>query len=606
VDAAVAACFVVAALVEAIVRHHAIPGLLAFEAGGSLGLVSLAVRRTRPLLPILVISVVGVFGTVATEVVWPDVPDDGGVWILAMLLASYSVGAHAAGRSVVVGVLAPLVVVSSADIGTRSGWERVSGMVFVTVFIGLLPTVVGRLVRVRRTRLAALREQHDRIVRAQAAQQEAAALDARLRETERLRPTLVDGLRDLAEQAAADGDPGAVEAAARALLGRTREEVVALTAPVDPSPVDDVPVADHLRVLRSTAQPWVVLAAGGVVAGLALETTRTLTLEAPGAVALPAAVAVGVPLAFAWWRPLTAAVATWCAAAAYSQLVAPLDGSLSETALAMALAFAVALLSPRRAAVVGLVVCWLGQLIGVGTTDPVGEAVMLFICWSGGVAVNEVSRLVEQARHNNELLARTEKTSAAQAVLEERLRLARDIHDAIGHSLTVVALQAGAARRLASEHPERAREVMRTVAGVAADGAASLDHDAGDTDVAALVERVRSTGLSVEADLHDLSLLDAEQGRFAYRVIREGLTNALRHAPGCRAEVVVRRDHGVARVTVTTSAPASAGTGPGTGRGLTGLREQVRAGLVTWGPRADGGFELRALLPVAHVEQVRT
>jgi signal transduction histidine kinase len=606
VDAAVAACFVLAAEVEAIVRHHAVPGLLAFEVTGAFVLVSLAVRRTHPLVPILVIGLVGVFGTVMTQVIWPDASDDGGVWILAMLLASYSVGAHAAGRSLVAGVLVPLVVVTGADASTRSGWERVSGMVFVTVFIGLLPTAVGRLVRVRRTRLAALREQHDRIVRAQRAQQESAVLDEHLRETERLRPTLVGGLRELAEQAAYDGDPGAVEASARALLGRTREEVVALTAPVEASPVDDVPVADHLRALRTTAQPWVVLAAGGVVAGLALETTSALSLEAPGAVILPAAVAVGLPLAFAWWRPLAAVVGTWAAAAAYSQLVAPLDGSLSETALAMALAFAVAALSSRRVAIFGLLVCWIGQLVGVWTDDQVGEAVMLLICWSGGLAVNEVSRLVERARSNNEYLARTEKSSAARAVLEERLRLAREIHDAIGHSLTVVALQAGAARRLSTEDPERAREVMRTVATVAADGAASLEHDAGDTDLAELLARVRATGLAVEADLRDLDGLDPERRRIAYRVIREGLTNALRHAPGCRAEVVVRRDDGCAEVTVTTSAPARTGTGPGTGRGLTGLREQAGAGQVTWGALADGGFELRARLPLAHLAEATT
>jgi len=238
-------------MAEAVSRHHAAPGLLAFEVTGAFGLLSLAVRRTRPLVPILVIGAVGLFGTVSTEIFWPDVPDDGGVWILALLLASYSVGAHATGRSVALGVLVPLVVVSGADVTTMDGWQRLSGMVFVTVFIGLLPTALGRLVRARRTRLAQLRDQHDRIARAQHAQQEAAVLDERLRATERLQPTLVNGLRDLARRAESGEEPGAVEAEARALLGRTREEVVALTAPVETATEDvefKVP-----RILREPA-----------------------------------------------------------------------------------------------------------------------------------------------------------------------------------------------------------------------------------------------------------------------------------------------------------------------------------------------------------------
>ena len=126
-DAAVAVCFVLAALTEAIAMHRDVPLLLVSDAAGALGLMSLAVRRRHPLMPICVVGVVGVVGAILTEVVWPDAPDDGGVWILAMLLASYTVGAHVAGRAVVLGVLVPLVVVTGADVTTRSGWDRVSG-----------------------------------------------------------------------------------------------------------------------------------------------------------------------------------------------------------------------------------------------------------------------------------------------------------------------------------------------------------------------------------------------------------------------------------------------------------------------------------------------
>ena len=141
---------------------------------------------------------------------------------------------------------------------------------------------------------------------------------------------------------------------------------MALTAPVEERPVVDVPVADHVRALREAAQPWAVLAAGAVALGLLVETREILDPSASGWV-VPASMAVGAPLVLAWWRPVPALALAWVATAAYSRLLTPLDGALSETAFAVAAAFTVATLSGRRMAVVGLVMCWFGQLVGVGT-----------------------------------------------------------------------------------------------------------------------------------------------------------------------------------------------------------------------------------------------
>lgn len=595
----VAVGFVLAAAAEAVVRHHASPGLLAFDVSGALWLGSLAVRRRHPLVPICAIAGAGVVGTTVTALFWPEATEGSGVWILAMLLASYSIGAHGAGRVVVLGVLLPLVVVGAADLTARSGWSRISGMLFVTVFVGLLPTAVGRLVRARNERLHTLRGQHERIVRAQRAQQESAVLAERLRTTERLHPSLVQGLQALAVSAETRGDPSEIEVSARNLLTRTREELVILTAPVEAPAVPELPPPDHLRAFREAAQPWTVIVAGAVGAGLAVESARVLDPSGPGWLVVPASLVVAAPLALAWWRPVTAVTIAWIVAAAYSRLIAPTDGSLSETAFALAAAFAVAALSRRRMAVVGLVVCWLGQLAGVGTSDPLGEVELLLLCWLGGLAVNEVSVLVEQTRTNNEILNEQETMSSARAVVEERLRLAREIHDAIGHSLTVVALQAGAARRLAATEPGRAREVMRTVAAAARSGVASLALDKASVDIAGLVERVRAVGLTVDTDLADEALLDPVQQAIAFRVVQEGLTNVLRHAPGSRATVAVRRRENEVEIMIANSAPEGGGAGPGTGRGLAGIRERVTAaaGQVTWRPLENGGFQVRALLP---------
>jgi signal transduction histidine kinase len=603
-DAVVALGFVVAAVADALLRYRADAGLLAFVTTGALCLAVLAVRRQRPVLVISVIAGAGVAGTTVTAVVWPDAQDGAGVWIFAMVLAAYSLGAHARGRAVVLGLVLPLAVGVAADLTTMSGWERVSGIVFVALFVGLLPTAVGRIVRLRGERLRSLHAQRERIELAQRAQQESAVLAERLGTTERLQPTLAQGLRTLAEQADGPGDPGSIEACARDLLSRTREEVVALTAPVEESPLPELPVIDHVRVLRAEAQPWSVIAAGAVTAGLFIESTNVLKLAGPWWLTLLACAAVGGPLALAWWQPLPAVALAWAAATVYARLFAPLDGVLSEVALVFATAFAVGALSRRRAAVVGLATCWCGQLLGVGAADPFGEAAALFVCWLGGLAVNEVVRLVEQTRQNNAVLERDEAASAGRAVIAERLRLAREIHDAIGHSLTVVALQAGAARRLANVDPERAREVMRTVAAAARAGVDALARDDVEADVVELVERTRETGLPIDAHLADIALLDPAQRTVVYRVIQEALTNVLRHAPGARASVAVRRQDDEVEVVVANSA-GSAGPGPGTGRGLPGIRERVGAvgGRVTWRLRDGEGFEVRAVLPLNQVAE---
>jgi signal transduction histidine kinase len=430
-------------------------------------------------------------------------------------------------------------------------------------------------------------------------------LAERVRTTEQLQPALLDGLRELAGRADGTVDPGEIESAARDLLGRTREQVVALTAPVELPEAAGPAHVDHLGPLRAGAQRWAVLGAGVIGAGLALESTTELRMSAPAWVALVLSAVTCLPLALVWWRPLTAIVLVWCGAVAFSRLVAPLDGSLSGTALSLASAFAVAALSTRRAALAGLALCWLGQLVGLGAADPFGEAVILFACWLGGLAVNEVSRLVEQSRANNRLLAGQEEVGRQRAVVEERLRLAREVHDQIGHSLTVVALQAGAARRMAATDPVRAREVMVTIAQAARDGLAAITSPTA-PDVAILLDRTRSAGLELTADVGSLDApgIDPETRTVAARVIQEALTNVLRHAPGAPASVTVREEGNGVAVDVHNGPPTGPGGSRGSGRGLVGLRERValHGGQLVWGPREDGGFHVRAVLPARRLE----
>jgi signal transduction histidine kinase len=604
VDAVVAAVFVAASVAEAVVLHRTTPGLLALNASGSLWLAALAVRRRHPPLSLVIVCGAAVLGIELGQRWWPGASDSGGVWLFAIMLASYSLGAHARGRVLLLGILLPLAVGLAADVPTRVGWPLVSGVVFVAGFTGLVPMAMGRLVRSRHDRIQSLEKQRDTILRGQRAEQESVVLMERLSTTERLQPTLVEGLRELAEMAETGARADDVEATARLLLERTRTEVLSLTAPVDPAPIARVPHVDHVAVARVAAQPWAAVCACAIAAGLTAESTQVL-LTGTEWPAIVLSVLVGLAAATTWWRPVLAAAAGLGLVTVFSRLVVPLDGSLSETALVLALAFTVAALSHRRAAVVGLLVCWVGQLVGVGTQDPLGEALAVAMCWAGGLALNEVSRLLEQGRVNNELIAAQQAEVLRHAVVEERLRFAREVHDAIGSSLTAIVLQAGGARRLATTSPDRAREVMRDVAAAAHDGVEALQPAGSVADVRRLVERARAAGLSVDADVAGLTELSSDVQLLVHRVVQEALTNVLRHAAGSRATLRVRVDAGSVDVRVTNTAGTRAPEVTGTGRGLAGMRERIaaRAGRVSWSALSDGGFEVRARVPLAAVSE---
>lgn len=129
----------------------------------------------------------------------------------------------------------------------------------------------------------------------------------------------------------------------------------------------------------------------------------------------------------------------------------------------------VAYFEGHRRAAAGLGICCLGGLLcfGWGGFARNYEFVMVFAAWIAGRVLLARSRMVEELRSNNELLAGQREASLQHAVTEERARIARDLHDSIGHHLTIIALQAGAARRLWASDPPKAKAALATVARVA-------------------------------------------------------------------------------------------------------------------------------------------
>ncbi|MEV0386247.1 histidine kinase [Nonomuraea sp. NPDC050643] len=204
------------------------------------------------------------------------------------------------------------------------------------------------------------------------------------------------------------------------------------------------------------------------------------------------------------------------------------------------------------------------------------------------------------------------------AVTAERLRVVREVHDVVSHSLGTIAVTAGVAVRADDLARMRDRlgqietvsrqalEELRTTLGAvrASDEAAERRPQPGIGDLAALAGRMRENGVPVTLDVADVGAVPAGVGLAAYRIVQEGLTNAARHAPGARCTVTVRGAPGELRVAVTDDGRGAAKQAAASGEpgyGLVGLRERVEllGGVFTAGHRpGPAGFELSAVLPL--------
>lgn len=229
-------------------------------------------------------------------------------------------------------------------------------------------------------------------------------------------------------------------------------------------------------------------------------------------------------------------------------------------------------------------------------------------------------RSLEQRAQASTQRAIDAEVAAAQeaiaAVTAERTRIARELHDIIAHSVTVMVVQAGAAEQLVEDDPVVARKALQTIrsTGISAlaemrrvvevlrgDEIGRLDPQPGVAALPSLVEEARATGLEatleVEGDPRPLSPgLDLT----AYRIVQESLTNARRHGDATGATVVLRYGDGELDVEVRDDGAGATGSPTGNGgHGLAGMRERVSlyGGELETGPSADGGFRVRARLP---------
>ncbi|MEV1046656.1 sensor histidine kinase [Streptomyces sp. NPDC049916] len=260
--------------------------------------------------------------------------------------------------------------------------------------------------------------------------------------------------------------------------------------------------------------------------------------------------------------------------------------------------------------------------------------------WTGmasaaGDAVRSRRAFVDAIRERAERAERTREEEARRRVAEERLRIARDLHDVVAHHIALVNVQAGVAAHVMDRRPDQAKEALahvreasrsalnelRVTVGLLrqqGDPEAPTEPAPGLAVLAELVDTFRNAGLPVEVACADEGTrLPSAVDLAAYRVIQEALTNVHKHAgAGARAEVSVVRVGATAEITVLDNGrgrrsratatgqdgrygPADVGPDSG-GHGLIGMRERVTAlgGTLTAGPRYGGGFRVHAILPV--------
>lgn len=207
--------------------------------------------------------------------------------------------------------------------------------------------------------------------------------------------------------------------------------------------------------------------------------------------------------------------------------------------------------------------------------------------------------------------------SVRRAAAAERSRIARELHDVVAHSMSVMVVQAGAARRIVGQDPDRAREALRSIEVTGRDALAELrrllgvlrrdEHDQaalapqpGLSRLGELVARFREAGLPVElrVDVDGRSLAPGAD-LSAYRVIQEALTNSLKHANAEHVGVSVRADADGVELEVVDDGRGD-GPGDGAGTGLIGMRERVAffGGEIRAGPRAGGGYAVWVRFPL--------
>jgi len=274
---------------------------------------------------------------------------------------------------------------------------------------------------------------------------------------------------------------------------------------------------------------------------------------------------------------------------------------------------------------------WVALPITVGVTVNSGlhperiipKLALFAIAWVLGDNIRTRRAYLAELEARAERLEREREEQAERAVIEERTRIARELHDVIAHNVSVMVVQASAGEDVFDTDPARARESLSAVASTGRAALTELrrllgviraeeDHDAGYAPqpgieyLDGLVAQIRETGLAVELSvLGEPRQLPEGVGLCAYRIVQEALTNTLKHADASQAKVSVRYVADALELEVVDDGRAAPGVnGDTSGHGLIGMRERVSlfGGELSVGPRTGRGFAVSARLPLEELK----
>jgi signal transduction histidine kinase len=331
-------------------------------------------------------------------------------------------------------------------------------------------------------------------------------------------------------------------------------------------------------------------------------------------------IAAPVALRRRWPLPVLLGVMAAVVLALVSGVIPVVAVAAPVMALALVL-YVVGLTEPRRTSVVALVASLSTFASAVGISlllhlpfQPLPDVIAgiglgwLFMAsgWTLGLT----------ARVRRDYAERAAAQAVTQAVADERLRIARELHDIVAHSMSLIAVKAGIGNHVADARPAEAREALRAIETASRGSLAEMRHllgvlrsevDGADLAPAPglaalpdLAARASAAGVTVELDVPSGVGLPEGVGLAVYRITQEAVTNVVRHAAPARCTVTVAVEDGSVRVEVTNDGPVVKLEGPA-GHGLIGMRERVAmyGGELTAGPRPAGGFRVSATIPLA-------
>jgi signal transduction histidine kinase len=254
--------------------------------------------------------------------------------------------------------------------------------------------------------------------------------------------------------------------------------------------------------------------------------------------------------------------------------------------------------------------------LGTVRTD-FGYYVLYTLAWLAGATVSELRLRATQLEDLTEELHRERDLAARTAVLEERTRIAREMHDIVAHSVSLMVVQTGGARQVIDAEPETARatllsaedtgrqalgELRRLLGILRRSGDTELvDPRPGTADIGDLVTEMGEAGLTVRFSVEGASRdLPAGTDLTTFRVVQEALTNVMKHASVSEAHVTLRYGSSDLEIEVTDDGLGASPPSNGYGHGLIGMRERVElyGGSLRTGPRTEGGYRVFAHIPI--------